>query len=76
LVPRPQPGEGQRIPAAAGSPTYRKVDLLTMVDHELGHEFGFADTAGDDCPALAGRIGLQAEYFAIEFKGLKFKVLD
>jgi YVTN family beta-propeller protein len=37
---------------------------------------GALATTWDDCPALAGRIGLQAEYFAIEFKGLKFKVLD
>jgi hypothetical protein len=30
-----------------GSPAYGKVDLLTVVEHELGHELGFADTTGD-----------------------------
>jgi hypothetical protein len=34
------------FPAAPGSPAYGKVDLLTVVAHELGHELGFDDTAG------------------------------
>jgi hypothetical protein len=35
------------FPATPGSPAYGKVDLLTVVEHELGHELGFGDTAGD-----------------------------
>jgi len=33
--------------AVPGSPAYGKVDLLTVVEHELGHELGFEDTTGD-----------------------------
>jgi hypothetical protein len=36
------------FPAAPGSPAYGKVDLLTVVEHELGHELGFGDTTGND----------------------------
>ena len=30
----------------------------------------------DDCPLLAGRVGLQAEYFSIEFKNLNLLALE
>ncbi len=33
-------------------------------------------TTWNDCPILTGRVGLQAEFFYIEFKNLKFKALD
>src|SRR5262249_30725526 len=33
------------FPATPDSPAFGKVDLLTVVAHELGHELGFADTA-------------------------------
>ncbi len=33
-------------------------------------------TSWEDCPILRGHVGLQAEYYAIEFKNLKFKPLD
>jgi hypothetical protein len=42
-------------PAASGSVPAGRVDLLTVVAHELGHELGFEDTAGD---------GLMGEYLA------------
>jgi hypothetical protein len=34
------------FPASPGSAPFGKVDLLTVVEHELGHELGFADTTG------------------------------
>ena len=37
---------------------------------------GEVATTWDDCPLLVGRVGLQAEYHAIEFRNLKFKPLD
>jgi hypothetical protein len=37
-------GGSSALPAAPGSPAYGKVDLLTVVEHELGHELGFNDT--------------------------------
>ena len=33
-------------------------------------------TTWNDCPLLTGCVGLQAEYYDIEFKELKFKALD
>jgi hypothetical protein len=42
----PTPTDGSDFPAAPGSPAYGKVDLLTVVEHELGHELGFGDTPG------------------------------
>jgi hypothetical protein len=44
----PTPADDSAFPAAPGSPAYGKVDLLTVVEHELGHELGFEDTTGDD----------------------------
>jgi hypothetical protein len=44
----PTPSTGSAIPASPASPAFGKVDLLTVVEHELGHELGYADTAGDD----------------------------
>jgi hypothetical protein len=44
----PSPASDSAFPAAPGSPAYGKVDLLTVVEHELGHELGFEDTTGDD----------------------------
>jgi hypothetical protein len=38
------PGGGSAFPAVPGSPAYGKVDLLTVVEHELGHELGLDDT--------------------------------
>ena len=40
-------------PALPGSPAYGKVDLLTVVAHELGHVLGYEDAGSD---------GLMAEY--------------
>jgi hypothetical protein len=42
----PTAGDDGVFPAAPGSPAYGKVDLLTVVEHELGHELGFDDTPG------------------------------
>jgi streptogramin lyase len=39
------PASDGGFPATPGSPAYGKVDLLTVVAHELGHELGFDDTA-------------------------------
>jgi parallel beta-helix repeat protein len=44
----PSPAGDGAFPAAPGSPAFGKVDLLTVVEHELGHELGLADTTGDD----------------------------
>jgi hypothetical protein len=44
----PNPVDDSAFPAAPGSPAYGKVDLITVVEHELGHELGFEDTTGDD----------------------------
>jgi hypothetical protein len=55
----PSPAKDSAFPAAAGSPTYRKVDLLTMVEHGLGHEFGFADTAGHGLMVVFPGIGVR-----------------
>jgi hypothetical protein len=41
----PATAEDSAFPAATRSPAYGKVDLLTVVAHELGHELGFDDTA-------------------------------
>jgi hypothetical protein len=43
----PSPAGDSAFPAGPGSPAYGKVDLLTVVEHELGHELGLADTTGD-----------------------------
>jgi hypothetical protein len=43
----PTPADDAEFPAAPGGPAYGKVDLLTVVAHELGHELGFDDNAGD-----------------------------
>jgi hypothetical protein len=43
------------FPAVPGSAAYGKVDLLTVVEHELGHELGLGDSAGN---------GLMGEYLA------------
>jgi hypothetical protein len=43
----PSPAGDSAFPAAPESPAYGKVDLLTVVEHELGHELGFEDTTGD-----------------------------
>jgi hypothetical protein len=43
----PTPAADSVFPAAPGSPAYGRVDLLTVVEHELGHELGFDDTVGD-----------------------------
>jgi hypothetical protein len=51
----PSPAADAAFPAAPGSDAYGKVDLHTVVEHELGHELGFDDTAGD---------GLMGEYLA------------
>jgi hypothetical protein len=37
---------------------------------------GAPATSWEDCPLLVGRVGLQAEFYAIEFRNLKFKPLD
>jgi PKD repeat protein len=42
----PTPADDSEFPAAPGGPAYGKMDLLTVVEHELGHELGYADTAG------------------------------
>jgi hypothetical protein len=42
----PTPADDGEFPAEPGSPAYGKVDLLTVVEHELGHELGFDDTPG------------------------------
>jgi hypothetical protein len=49
----PSPAADGLFPAAPGSGAFGKVDLLTVVEHELGHELGLADTTGD---------GLMGEY--------------
>jgi hypothetical protein len=41
------PAADALFPASPGSAPFGKVDLLTVVEHELGHEMGFADTTGD-----------------------------
>jgi hypothetical protein len=41
----PTTADASAFPAAPGSPAYGKVDLLTVVAHELGHELGFDDSA-------------------------------
>src|SRR5439155_6285139 len=47
------PGESSEFRATPQSPASGKVDLLTVVAHELGHVLGFEDTDGD---------GLMAEF--------------
>jgi hypothetical protein len=42
----PTPADDSEFPALPGSPAYGKMDLLTVVEHELGHELGYGDNAG------------------------------
>jgi hypothetical protein len=42
----PKGADDNAFPAVPGSPAYGKIDLLTVVEHELGHELGFNDTPG------------------------------
>jgi hypothetical protein len=42
----PTPADDSEFPASPGGPAYGKMDLLTVVEHELGHELGYEDTAG------------------------------
>ena len=37
--------------ASGSSPAAGKIDLLTVLDHELGHVLGLDDTAADDLMA-------------------------
>jgi streptogramin lyase len=43
----PTPAGDSEFPAVTGGPAFGKVDLLTVVEHELGHELGYGDTTGD-----------------------------
>jgi hypothetical protein len=49
----PTPADSSEFPATPGSAAYGKVDLLTVVAHELGHVLGYEDAGSD---------GLMAEY--------------
>jgi hypothetical protein len=51
----PTPATDAEFPAAPDSAAYGRIDLLTVVEHELGHELGFGDTTGD---------GLMGQYLA------------
>jgi streptogramin lyase len=42
----PTPADDSEFPASPGGPAYGKIDLLTVVEHELGHELGYGDTDG------------------------------
>ena len=43
----PTVADDSAFPAVPGSPAYGKVDLLTVVTHELDHMLGLEDTTGD-----------------------------
>ena len=47
---------GRDLIAAPGSPAYGRVDLLTVVEHELGHTFGF-DESPDPTDVMAEYLG-------------------
>src|SRR5262249_40058096 len=46
-------------PAAVGSPAYGKVDLLTVVEHEMGHVLGLEDSPGDDLMGVFLPLGVR-----------------
>jgi peroxidase len=49
----PTPADDAEFPAAAGSPAYGRMDLLTVVAHELGHQLGL--------PSIHADVGLMGE---------------
>ncbi len=54
------PDEDSEFPARPASPAYRKMDLLTVVAHELGHVLGFAHShAADDVMSETLAVGVR-----------------
>jgi hypothetical protein len=52
-------GAGGEYLALPGSPAYGRVDLLTVLEHELGHVIGLADDQGRDLMAETLPVGVR-----------------
>jgi hypothetical protein len=53
------PADDSEFPATTASPAYGKVDLLTVMTHEIGHALGFEHEAGDGVMAEALPLGVR-----------------
>src|SRR5262249_24346762 len=52
------PADDSEFPATPESPAYGKVDLLTVVVHEIGHALGFEHDSGDGIMAESLPLGV------------------
>ena len=59
-------GEGGALVASSGSPAWGRMDLLTVVTHELGHELGLDDDDGH---------GLMGEFLPVGTRRLPFPLV-
>src|SRR5262249_38451327 len=53
------PADDSEFPATPSSPAYGRVDLLTVIVHEIGHALGFEHEAGDGVMAESLPLGVR-----------------